>query len=198
MMLTPSAGGAPQTAFGGGSPLRRRKLSRRAAKERYRRARATAGWLFSLKVDAPAPRAARGSAAPVRGGHRGELEGVGGMTPPALDWKDRDACKAWLADVGAHIHDAIGIAEDRTRPRAKCRLGRTEARHLEARQLFGCGVEPAVASGRRAPRRGGLAAVEAVGSSAERGGARRGGHRPPARGGARRQGGGHPPPAPRR
>jgi hypothetical protein len=41
----------------------------------------------------------------------------------ALDWNDRDARAAWLADVAGRCKDAVAIAEDQTLSIDKRRLG---------------------------------------------------------------------------
>lgn len=47
-----------------------------------------------------------------------------------LDWNDRAACKAFLADVTARSADVISIGEDQTSPIARRRLGRAAAVEL--------------------------------------------------------------------
>lgn len=65
------------------------------------------------------------------------IAGAGEVQP--LDLDDREAVRAWLADLRAQVDDVVAAGEDATRPPARRMLGRPMARHtiLEARHALG-------------------------------------------------------------
>lgn len=50
--------------------------------------------------------------------------------PEKLDWNDPAAVRAWAQDVYVQMKDAIGAAEDATRPLGRRELGRRAARRI--------------------------------------------------------------------
>lgn len=58
--------------------------------------------------------------------------------PYVLDLGDREAVRAWLAELRTQIDDAVGAGEDATRPPGRRELGRPTARSaiLEARRAI--------------------------------------------------------------
>ena len=50
--------------------------------------------------------------------------------PPALDFDDRDALRAWISDLAAAIEDATGVTADQLAPFRERHLGPAEARRL--------------------------------------------------------------------
>jgi len=68
--------------------------------------------------------------------HEAPPGGKGGDPPARLDFTDRDAVRAWLAELRTQIDDAVEAGEDATRPLGQRALGRPTARRaiLEARR----------------------------------------------------------------
>jgi hypothetical protein len=83
---------------------------------------------------------------------------------PRLDWTNRDACRAWLADLTEGTADVIAVGEDQTSPIAKRRLGRAMAMHLLGEAAHG--VEQLLAYATR-----GLEVDDESGDSGDHGGA---------------------------
>ena len=52
------------------------------------------------------------------------------QSPPALDWGDAAAVRAWARDVYTQARDATGAGEDATRPPGQRELGRAAARRI--------------------------------------------------------------------
>jgi hypothetical protein len=51
-------------------------------------------------------------------------------SPPALDWGDAAAVRAWARDVYVQARDAIAAGEDATAPPGARELGRAAARRI--------------------------------------------------------------------
>ena len=45
------------------------------------------------------------------------------MTPISLDWTDRDACHAWIRNVGVAVEDLAAVLRDQLRAPRKRELG---------------------------------------------------------------------------
>jgi hypothetical protein len=67
--------------------------------------------------------------------------------PPALNWQDPAAVRAWLDELQAVALDVIAIAEDQTRPLAQRDIGRAEAVRILVESAGG--LEDSIAFARR-------------------------------------------------